>query len=131
MGRETLPLLIMTGVSEGSQPERMVNGARQAVTLDLVERALSVPALRPIVVATNAPALAEALAAFPVHIDLDETDKPFHFGVRLTELLARYDMDRCFYIGGGAGPLLPTSEMAAVAETMRSADNLLVTNNFY
>ncbi len=128
---ETLPLLIMTGAGEGSEPERMVNGARQAATLDLVERALTVPELRPIVVATNAPALAEALAAFPVQVDLDPPDRPFHFGQRLLELLTRYGMDRCFYMGGGAAPLLPASQLAVVAEMMCSADNLLVTNNFY
>ena len=131
MTRETLPLLIMTGAAEGSEPERMVNGARQAATLDLVERALTVPELRPIVVATNAPSLAESLSGLPVQVDLDPADQPFHFGQRLLELLTRYEMDRCFYMGGGSAPLLPASQLATVVEMMRSADNLLIANNFY
>ena len=65
MSVETLPLLIMTGVSEGSEPERMVSRTRQAVTLDLVERALTVPSLHPVVVATNSPVLAHRLADYP------------------------------------------------------------------
>ncbi len=131
MSVETLPLLIMTGVSEGSEPERMVGHTRQAVTLDLVERALTVPSLRPVVVATNSPALAHRLAGYPIVVDVDPPQEPFHFGQRLVGLIDRYDMQHCFYIGGGAGPLLPASEMAALAGRMLTTDRLLITNNFY
>jgi hypothetical protein len=46
-------------------------------------------------------------------------------------LIAIYGMERCFYMGGGAGPLLTTSDLASVAEQILAADRLLVTNNFY
>jgi len=130
---ETLPLLIMTGVTEASEPERMVSQARQAITLDLVERALTVPSLGPIVVATNSPGLAGRLAGYGpgVVVDLDEPGEAFHFGRRLLELIARYSADRCFYIGGGAGPLLSAADMAAITGKVLAADRLLVTNNFY
>jgi CTP:molybdopterin cytidylyltransferase MocA len=131
MDRGSLPLLIMTGTGEGTEPERMVSLAKQAITLDLVERALTVPSLRPIVVATNSTHLAQQLAGFPVQVDLDDPAQPFHFGRRLAELVARYGMESCFYIGGGAGPLLPASEMAALAEKLLGAEQLLITNNFY
>jgi CTP:molybdopterin cytidylyltransferase MocA len=131
MSVDTLPLLIMTGVSEGSEPERMVNLARQAVTMDLVERALTVSRLGPVIVATNSADLASRLAGYPIRVDVDPPGEPFHFGRRLAGLIARYRMDRCFYIGGGAGPLLPAAEMAAIAESMLAADRLLITNNFY
>ena len=131
MAGETLPVLIMTGVSEGSEPERMVSLARQAVTLDLVERALGVSNLGPILVATNSPALAGQLRDYPVRVGLDPPDEPFHFGRRLRELIARHGLERCFYIGGGAGPLLPAADLAAVADEILAADRLLITNNFY
>lgn len=131
MSQDTLPLLIMTGSGEESEPERMVSLARQAVTLDLVDRALTVPILRPVVVSTNSPALAERLAGLPVQVELDPPGEPFHFGRRLGEIIARYGMERCFYLGGGAGPLLPVSEMEAVADAILAADRLLITNNFY
>ncbi len=131
MNRDTLPLLIMTGSSEESEPERMVSLARQAVTLDLVDRALTVPALGPVVVSTNSPTLAGRLAGRPVQVELDPPDRPFHFGQRLGELVAHYAMERCFYLGGGAGALLPAREMQAIAEAMLAADRLLITNNFY
>ncbi len=131
MSVETLPLLIMTGVSEGSEPERMVSRTRQAVTLDLVERALTVPSLRPVVVATNSPALARSLVDYPILVDLDPPDERFHFGQRLAALIDKFGMQRCFYMGGGAGPLLTAADMAVIAETMLSTDRQLVTNNFY
>jgi hypothetical protein len=34
-------LLIMTGIGDSSQAERMMAGAREAITLDLVDRALA------------------------------------------------------------------------------------------
>jgi len=131
MSADTLPLLIMTGVSEGSEPERMVSQTRQAITLDLVERALKVPSLRPLVVATNSPALADRLASYPIVVDLDPPHETFHFGRRLVALIARYHMTRCFYLGGGAGPLLSAADLAGIAETMLTSDRQLVTNNFY
>lgn len=131
MSMETLPLLIMTGVSEGSEPERMVSRTRQAVTLDLVERALAVPSLRPVVVATNSPTLVQRLSAYPILVDVDSPEEPFHFGRRLAGLIAGYGMERCFYLGGGAGPLLPESDLAAIADKMLAADQQLITNNFY
>ena len=131
MAGETLPLLIMTGVSEGSEPEQMVSLARQAVTLDLVERALDISNLGPIIVATNSPALAGQLHEYPVRVDLDPPGEPFHFGRRLRALIDRHGLERCFYLGGGAGPLLPAADLAAVADEVLAADRLLVTNNFY
>lgn len=131
MSAETLPLLIMTGVSHGSEPERMVSLARQAVTRDLVARALAVPQLRPVVVSTNSAELARQLAGSAVQVELDPPGEAFHFGRRLVELITRYGMQRCFYLGGGAGPLLPAADMAEIARAMLAADRLLVTNNFY
>jgi hypothetical protein len=131
MSVDTLPLLIMTGASEGSEPERIVSLARQATTLDLVARALTVPSLGPVVVATNSPDLGRQLSALPVYVELDAPDEPFHFGRRLVELIARYRMERCFYIGGGAGPLLPATDLVSIAEAMLASEQLLITNNFY
>jgi hypothetical protein len=131
MKSRTLPMLIMTGTSEGSEPEQMVSLARQAITLDLVERGLAVPGLDPIVVSTNSAKLAQQLHGYPVHIELDPEGDSFHFGRRLAELIAKYDMERCFYIGGGAGPLLPATEMSTIAREVECAERILITNNFY
>jgi CTP:molybdopterin cytidylyltransferase MocA len=131
MAESRLPLLIMTGSSEGSEPERMVSLARQAITLDLVERALAVDSLGPVVVATSSTALAKELKRYPVRVELDEPGGAFHFGRRLAELIARHGMEHCFYMGGGAAPLLPASDLASIATAMLASERLLITNNFY
>jgi hypothetical protein len=84
-----------------------------------------------VVVSTNSEELAQRLSRLPVEVVVDPPDQPFHFGRRLSALIARFGMARCFYMGGGAGPLFPPSGMADVADAMLSADRLLVTNNFY
>jgi hypothetical protein len=131
MSTTTLPLLILSGASESSEPERLVSRARRAVTLDVVERALGVPGLRPVVVATNSSELARELSGMTVQVDMDTPGEPFHFGRRLVELIGRYGMERCFYRGGGAGALLPASSLAPIVDEVVGAERLLVTNNFY
>jgi len=131
MSSTSLPLLILSGASEGSEPERLVSRARRAVTLDLIARALDVPGLQPVVVATNSPELAGDLSSLPVVVDMDRAGEPFHFGRRLMELIDRYGMERCFYMGGGAGALLPAAAMTPIVDEILGADRLLVTNNFY
>jgi hypothetical protein len=131
MSGKTLPFLVMTGASEGSAPEKMVSLARQKATLDLVERALTVAQLGPVIVSTNSQDLAESLRTHPVEVELDAPDEEFVFGQRLLELLTKYELDCCFYIGGGAGPLLAASDLAGIADAMLAADQLVITNNFY
>jgi hypothetical protein len=84
-----------------------------------------------VIVATNSPLLVRRLADYPIRVELDPPGEPFHFGRRLAGLIAHYGLERCFYMGGGAGPLMPATELAKIAEMMQSADRLLITNNFY
>lgn len=124
-------MLIMTGSGEGSEAERMVAQARQAITLDTVDKALTVEAIDRIIVSTNSRALAEELRDKPVCIELDAPGEEFHFGRQLLALIDKYDIKRLFYMGGGSGPLLSAEEMGTIAEELLSADRLLIANNFY
>ncbi len=124
-------LLIMTGGSQESEVERMVALARQAITLDTVEKALRVGAINRIIVSTNSPSLAEDLQGLSVLIEMDAAGQTFHFGCRLRELIEKYDIDKLFYMGGGSGALLSEGQMERIAHNLLSADELLITNNFY
>ena len=124
-------MLIMTGSGEGSEVERMVAQARQAITLDTVDKALTVEAMDRVIVSTNSHALAEQLRDKLVCVELDAPGKEFHFGRQLLALIEKYKVERLFYMGGGSGPLLSTEEMGHLAEDLLSADRLLITNNFY
>ncbi len=124
-------LLIMTGNTEASPAERMVAGARRAITCDMVERALASGAFAPIVVSTNDPALVRLLTRYPITVELDPAGESFHFGTRLRALVEKYGLRKVFYMGGGSGPLISAQQMSSIAEELRLADRLLITNNFY
>lgn len=124
-------LVIMTGSSERTEVERMVSLARQAITLDTIERALAVGAIGPIVVVTNSASLTESLQGVPVHVELEAPDEEFHFGRRLRDLINGQDMEKVFYIGGGSAALLSSEDMGRISETLLSSDELVIANNFY
>ncbi len=124
-------LLIMTGVGDGDQVEQMMAGARQAITLDLVDRALAAGVFCQIIVSTNSLRLSAALADRPVRLVADPPGEAFHFGRRLEQLVDQFGVEKLFYMGGGSGPLLSQDEMARMVETVDREDEFLITNNFY
>lgn len=131
MPRSQVSLVIMTGSGGDSEVERMVARAREAITLDTVEKALAVEAIGRIVVVTDSASLAESLRGKPVHIELGKPEEGFHFGRRLRELITEQGLEKVFYIGGGSGALLTTADIAHIAESLLSADEVVIANNFY
>jgi CTP:molybdopterin cytidylyltransferase MocA len=131
MPASRVALLIMTGSGKGSEVERMVAQARQAITLDTVDKALTVEAIDLIIVSTNSHSLAEELRDKPVCVEFDAPGEEFHFGHQLSALIDKYEIEKLFYMGGGSGPLLSAEEMSQIAEDLLSADQLLIANNFY
>jgi CTP:molybdopterin cytidylyltransferase MocA len=124
-------MLIMTGSGEGSEVERMVAQARQAITLDTVDKALTVEAIDRVIVSANSRYLADQLRDKPVCVELDAPGQKFHFGRQLLALVDKYEIEKLFYVGGGSGPLLSAEEMGHIAESLLSANRLLIANNFY
>jgi hypothetical protein len=124
-------LIIMTGVHQGSRAEQMMSGAREAITLDLVDRAWSTGAFCQIIVSTNSLRLVDALRDKPVEVVIDPPGQTFHFGLCLRQLVDRFGVEKLFYMGGGSGSLLSQDEMAHLVEVVDKEDEFLVTNNFY
>jgi CTP:molybdopterin cytidylyltransferase MocA len=124
-------LIIMTGVHQAGLVERMVDGAREAITLDLVGRALNAGVFREIIVSTNSLNLMSALQDKPVEVVVDQPGQVFHFGLWLRQLVAQFGIEKLFYMGGGSGPLLSQGEMVRMVEAVDREDEFLITNNFY
>lgn len=124
-------LVIMTGVHQENQAEQMMAGAREAITLDLVDRALKAGVFCQIIVSTNSPRLVTALRDKPVQVVVDPPDQEFHFGLWLWQLVERFGIEKLFYMGGGSGPLLSQDEMTRMVEAVDKEDEFLITNNFY
>jgi len=132
-----LTAVIMTGGGGHTPVERLVARAREAITRDTVDKLLQVEPVECIIVATDSPALASTLAACTrqgdrsVIVDIDPPGEPFHFGHRLSQILADHDIERCLYIGGGSGPLLTIEQWGEIALALADAEKTVIANNFY
>lgn len=129
---ERVPVVVFVGGSSGQTAvERTLRQAKQAAALDLIEQALRVPGLHPIIVAADDPTWTQRLAGLPVHIRIDPPGEPFHFGRVLAQLIDDHQLSRCFYLGGGSAPLLPDDVLAGAAQAVAKAECLVVTNNLH
>jgi hypothetical protein len=126
-----LAAVIMTGGGGRTPVEQLVARAREAITCDTVDRLLRVEPVERIIVATDSPNLPLMLGDRPVIVDVDVVGELFHFGRRLTRILATHDVERCLYIGGGSGALLTTEEWQEIAVALVGAEDTVITNNFY
>lgn len=124
-------IIMVGGGGRGTDVEQRLRQARQAAARDLIERALSVRLLSPIIVLGDEEGWLETLRGLPLHLELSPPDQPFHFGRALTSLVERYRLRCCFYLGGGSAPLLPVGAILQVVQAVLSDEPILVTNNLH
>jgi len=124
-------LLLLTGGWGDSSVEQALEGAHRAAARDLLEMLLAIGSIDRAIVATDDPSWARTLSDLPVMIDIDPPGECFHFGRRLTELIARYDVERLLYTGGGSAPLLGIEQWAEVIDQLGRAERQVVTNNVH
>ena len=120
-------LIIFIGGFGESAPEQMIAAAHRAIAQDTVERAQSSGAFGGIIIATDSEELARQLRG-RVEIDLDQ--RPFHFGERLRQIIARYQVSLPFYLGGGL-PLLSAEDLGSIARQLEASSDTVITNNQY
>lgn len=121
--------LVYVGASRGTAIEVLLADAQEAIAHDLLDRLLACAAFGTPIVATSSPSFAERVSSLPVRVVPDEGG--FHFGRSLADLIQRFDVQRAFYVGGGAAPLLTTDELSAIASLLGTHDRSLVANNFF
>ncbi|MGH2461685.1 MAG: hypothetical protein ACRDIY_22755 [Chloroflexota bacterium] len=121
--------LVFVGFSRASPVEALVADAQEAVARDLIARLAACPSFDVPIVATASSTFARALGDLPVRIVPDESG--FHFGRVLAGLIDRFGVERAFYVGGGAAPLLTVAELTTIAEALLSGERALVANNFF
>jgi hypothetical protein len=124
-------ILMVGGGGRGSAVERSLREARQAAARDLIDQATRIPVLSPLVVLSDDPAWLATLEGLPVERELGAPDGPFHFGRTLVELVTRYGLEGCLYLGGGSAPLLDDATLAQVVKKVQTGASLLVTNNLH
>jgi hypothetical protein len=104
---------------------------RQACARDTLERAIEAGSYDPIIVVTDDAAWANTLNDLHVSIDLDVPDRPFHFGRRLADVIARYHLQRFLYLGAAACPLLPVDQFKLISDALHQHDRVVIANNIH
>jgi len=120
-------------IFEGGQPSSPVQAAmtsvRAGITLDNLAKLLQVREIDDVILCTSYPELAAQAEKMGVQVSYRDSAVPFHFGLRLRELVYERKMDKLLYMGGAAAPLISHDELAEIARMTRSAPSVVVVNN--
>lgn len=118
-------------ILEGGRPidlvERQMVRVRQAMTLDVISKLLTVPEIDAVYLSTNYPDLANNAAMLGATVVPEDT--PWHFGTCLQQVINQSGLDGVIYIGGASSPLLTADEFRDIAQQLRSRKALVLTNN--
>ncbi|MBI5879088.1 MAG: hypothetical protein HZB53_15685 [Chloroflexi bacterium] len=128
---QDVTLIVFSAGGVRDEVERLVTDSRHAVTADVVALARQTPGIGRIIIATDSPALVETLKPYDVIADYDRALESFSFGARFEQLIRDHDVQRPFYLGGGAGALLTAAEMRGIVERLRAADQIVIPNNIF
>jgi 2-phospho-L-lactate guanylyltransferase (CobY/MobA/RfbA family) len=127
---ETLSLIMFArGRRPGPPWLRAMDDILLAAARDTLERAAG--AFDRIILATPDDEWAASLDDPEIEVDLDPPNLPFHFGRRLADLVARFDLERIVYTGTASAPLLTRDDLAAIARAARGADATVIANNVH
>jgi len=116
--------IVFLGGIGGSPAADMVAGCHRAVTRDTIERAQQSGAFQQVILVTGQ---ADDMPS----VTIEPGGHPFHFGNKLREVIEKYAIESPCYVGGGSVPLMPASDMRAIAEQLAAATHTVVTNNCY
>jgi hypothetical protein len=124
-------VLMVGGGGRGSQVEQALRHARQAAARDLIQQAVSIARISPLIVVSDDAEWMDSLDGADLERQFISSRTSFHFGQTLAELVSRYHLRSCFYIGGGSAPLLSTVSIAQIAQIVLSDQPIMVTNNLH
>lgn len=120
-------VVLFHGRLGASAGERLVEAARRAAALDVLDRLAATGRFGRRVVVTDDPLLAAALAGSDALVE--PSGPAFHFGRRLAALVADHHLERVLYVGAGAGALNGAEEWTALADLL-AAGPVCCANNF-
>ena len=120
--------LVFHGESAGGPLSGLVDGAKRANALDLLERARGSGAFGRRILFTNSSPLAAEAAGLADDV-FATPDRGFHLGGTLRAAAGTYDLARIACVGSGAAHLLDASALAALAEARGPRE--VVANNLY
>ena len=128
---EGVSLVIATGVQGDSKPERGLNRALEANTLDLLEMAGGIRDFERRILITNSSSLIGTCVSEEPDVLIEKSSSNFHFGRSLFEIISKYDIKDLFYIGGGSGPLFRRQDLENIVAFLLRSSGVMLANNFY
>lgn len=121
--------VVMLGGVDGDGAESLMRSALEASAFDLLQSAAESDRYGDrLLVTDRAP---DGVVPDAVRVLVDDELRPFHFGERLTTVVAEAGAGRFVYAGAGAGPLLTSTELMLLADELDASDQVCVSNNFY
>ena len=118
-------LLVFYGRGGASEPERLVDGARRAATLQLLDDAAASGLFRRAVLATNDGALA---AEAEDRAEVARTPDTIDFGRALGDLVERLGSAAVVYVGGGSAPLVGPGELREMVAAIETPGQVYANN---
>ena len=118
-------LLVFYGRGGASEPERLVDGARRAATLQLLDDAAASDLFRHVVLATNHGALA---AEAEDRAEVARTPDTIDFGRALGDLVERLGSAAVVYVGGGSAPLVGPGELREMVAAIETPGQVYANN---
>ncbi len=128
---EGVTLVIATGIKGSSNPEKVLNRALEANTLDLLDIAGSVSGCERRILITDSDRLIDSCASNDPEVTTERTSRSFHFGKSLFEKIETHNIKNLFYIGGGSAPLFGKRDFDRIVSFLLGSSDVLLTNNFY
>lgn len=129
--------VIMLGSGGATAQEQLVLAAQRAAAVDLIHL-LSTQGIERIVVA--APELDWLPGDLDVMREVDPSDRSFHFGERLVDLIDRHRLSPALYFGGGSAPLMDSAVLGMLVGLLLRAgtghgsavpSHIVLTNNLH
>jgi hypothetical protein len=125
---ERTAFIVFHGEMAGGPLCGLVNAARRANALDLMERAGAAGVFSEVVLYTDSPDLASSAAGLASGI-VRTRPGPLHFGKAIAAAVSGLACARVCYFGSGAGPLLGPEEIAALSRPQTARE--VLANNLY
>ena len=122
------PLVLFAGPGGESSIEALVDGACQAALFDLIDDARASAAFEPIILVTDEESIRERVGP---DVILETGGADFHFGRRLSGVVAKHELESVMVAGAGNGPLLRGAGLAAFPAALAGIDNAVVANNLF
>jgi len=123
-------VVIFEGSAAQSPVEEMLVKVRHGALKDNLDKFISMPEIKRIILVTNQPDLA-ALARLPkVTVEMNDLEPPaFHFGRQLLDVIERHHIETILCMGGAAVPLLRQDELVQICLQILAKSGRYVTNN--